>query len=110
MKWMHFYKFSTQLSLCFAFTIIFMASVMMILLHGILGESYRSQAQLVIQTQASQLATNADNRMQYFQSYSSMLCSDEDLSHIMQTGTPADAETLLRKKSSEFLRLNSGSF
>lgn len=108
MKWMHFYKFSTQLSLCFAFTIIFMASVMMILLHGILGESYRSQAQLVIQTQASQLATNADNRMQYFQSYSSMLCSDEDLSHIMQTGTPADAETLLRKKSSEFLRLNSG--
>ncbi len=108
MSILHNLKFKTQISIYFVIVIAFLVLTIMQLLQFILKTSYRDQAELTVRTQARQIAINLENKMDNYSSYLELLLSDHELITAMERGDRLQVESLVERKSAEFINLNAG--
>jgi len=101
-------KFRTQLNLSFTLIILFIIGTVMMMTHFILRASYRSQEEQILKALGQQIASNIDNRMDYFISYLKLLATDRELIASMEKDNYQQVTALLNDVTSEFTNLHVG--
>lgn len=77
--------------------------------HLIIRDSYEKREQAILHNHVEQMVINIDNRLQYFISNMELLAKDEELYKAMSKDDYTTVQTLVDRKSAEFLKKNSAS-
>ena len=99
-------KFRTRLYIYFIFVILLLSFLFMSILYCILWNVYRSQTRSLLETQAQQIATNIDNRMDYYLSIAKLLISDNGLSNSLVNEPLPNIEVKLNSLSHQIVDLD----
>lgn len=101
-------RFRTQLNICFLLIILFVTISILQMLNIILKGSYRDKENMVLESQAKQIAMNIDNRLDYYQLYLNLLLKDKSLIEAMERESYDVVCDRLKDVTEEFLHLNAG--
>ena len=101
-------KFRNQLNVGFAAIILFIITTVMLMLHFIIGASYRDQEGQLLKAYGQQISFNIDSRVEYFISYLRLLTTDVELLAAMEQDSFQQVQALLDTTTAEFLNLHVG--
>lgn len=99
-------NFKTRLHIYFIFIILFLSLSFISILYSILWREYQVQTKSLLETQAQQIATNIDNRMDYYLSVAKLLVSNNDLSNSLGSEPLRIIENKLNSLSNQIVDLN----
>lgn len=99
-------KFKTRLYIYFIFIILLLTCSFMGILYSVLWRVYQEQTRSLLRTQAQQIATNIDNRMDYYLSVAKLLVSNNDLSGSLGKMPLSGIEVKLNELSHQIVDLN----
>lgn len=102
----HGFKFRTKIFVFFIIIIIFVLLAVMQLLYIVLKNSYRENAKSTLETQADQIAMNIDNKVSYYQTYMSMLLSDDNIIFAAENDDYKTLQQVLNNETAGFMYLN----
>ena len=108
MKFLHRFKFRTQVSIGYSIVICFVFITIMLMMHMMLRDSYRTQTSETLQTHGKQIAINIDNRIDYFLSYMQLVSMDSALLRDMVSEPFFQVSATLNRVTREFMTLNYG--
>ena len=101
-------KFRNQINVGFAAVILFIVTTVILMLHFIIGASYRDQEGQILQAHGQQIAFNIDSRIEYLISYLRFLSADAELIAAMERESFQYVRALLDNTTSDFLSIRRG--
>lgn len=101
-------KFKTQILICFAIVICFVAIALFAVAQTILRESYRELKNNALENYSQQLSKNISNQLDSYLSYMQLLSSDTGLLKAMATSNLKDVERYLNQSVEDYLKNNMG--